>query len=338
MSFPFRSNFFNKKGFFALQKKNLSTTIHKNIIPKKILAIQFVKAPFIGSFLKNLQTPFFSASKRCIHYEIDSLPFGLNTTNLRTNVSAIKDGSKNLVMSVLNKGVDLNQTLSSDFTPMLEACRSGNLERVSLLLEHGADINKSTSDTGITPLLVAAAAGQSSVVQLLLDKGAQIDKARSDNGATPLYEAAREGHVNVVKLLLQRGADPNKATTDTKKTPLSIACELNHLKIVEELVANKKCNLEATRFDGLSPLVIACAMGHVRIVETLLRCGANPNAYFIDPETRLNSTPLNFSLLHTKIHMSDIAKLLLNYGADVEEAAMSYITYNNIKRGQQSVN
>lgn len=51
------------------------------------------------------------------------------------------------------------------------AAASGNLDKVQMLIEHGADINKPTD--GIAPIVAAKIGGRKEVVQLLLKKGAK---------------------------------------------------------------------------------------------------------------------------------------------------------------------
>ena len=58
---------------------------------------------------------------------------------------------------------------------------------------------------GVSALAQAAAGGKLEIVQLLLDKGAQVDKS-SDAGNTPLMLAAARGHDAVVAVLLAAGA------------------------------------------------------------------------------------------------------------------------------------
>lgn len=91
----------------------------------------------------------------------------------------------------------------ADESVLMLAALKGQLDLCRLLIERGADVNK----TGWTPLHYAATGGHVDVIRLLLERHAYID-AGSPNGSTPLMMAARYGNASAVKLLLEEGADP----------------------------------------------------------------------------------------------------------------------------------
>ena len=90
-----------------------------------------------------------------------------------------------------------------DESPLMMAALKGHTELVQLLIDKGADVNK----TGWAPLHYAASFGHLQIMQMLLDAHAYID-AESPNGSTPLMMAAQYGTASAVKLLLEGGADP----------------------------------------------------------------------------------------------------------------------------------
>src|SRR5712672_1576632 len=102
-----------------------------------------------------------------------------------------------------------------DRSPLHDASASGHLEIGQLLLSHGADVNF-RDDTGWTPLYRAALLGQLECVRMLLEHGAAID-APDNQGKTPLFVASEWGRVEVVRLLLEYGADPNACKVDGKR-------------------------------------------------------------------------------------------------------------------------
>ena len=95
---------------------------------------------------------------------------------------------------------------------LLEAARNGDLIKVRIALENGA--NPNTRDyRGLTPLHYAAKEGDVETVKILLERGANPN-VKDNDGWTPLHYAAYEGHVDVVKILLERGANPRIADNE----------------------------------------------------------------------------------------------------------------------------
>jgi hypothetical protein len=91
-------------------------------------------------------------------------------------------------------------------TPMHAAVEAGHANIISLLIEHGADMEaRSTSINGGTPLNRATWGGRLEVGQYLLDRGADIN-VRDELLRTPLMNAAFIGHVEFARMLLERGA------------------------------------------------------------------------------------------------------------------------------------
>ncbi|UNQ73406.1 ankyrin repeat domain-containing protein [Infirmifilum sp. NZ] len=108
----------------------------------------------------------------------------------------------------------------------------GDLEKIRMLLERGADIN-ARDNIGWTPLHFAAIAGKLDVARLLIEKGADVN-ARGVFGDTPLHYAAMNGHLDVVKLLVDSGADVD-ARDEYGRTPWDLARERGHVEVVRLL-------------------------------------------------------------------------------------------------------
>lgn len=87
------------------------------------------------------------------------------------------------------------------------------LETVRRLLEQGADADAPAND-GFPALFCAIDSDRTDRVErvrLLLDHGADVMR-RGVNDYTPLHQAATRDHADVVELLLARGADPAART------------------------------------------------------------------------------------------------------------------------------
>ena len=96
--------------------------------------------------------------------------------------------------------------VSCDFvTPLQHAIRYRQEEAAKLIIEKGADVNKSTR-WGWTPLHFAAWHNQTSVVQLLLNRGANPN-VPNDEGKTAMHIAAFFNFKHMFHILWEGGAD-----------------------------------------------------------------------------------------------------------------------------------
>ena len=84
-------------------------------------------------------------------------------------------------------------------TPLMMAAYEGQIVRVRMLLEKGADPNARDSD-GDTALMFAAFRGHPAIVHLLLTYGADVD-AMAGNRWTALRAAKSGGHLRIVEML-----------------------------------------------------------------------------------------------------------------------------------------
>ena len=92
------------------------------------------------------------------------------------------------------------------------AAEKGNLDRVRLLVEQGADKDKG-DNYGSTPLRLASRDGHVDVVRHLVEQGASLDKADED-GYTPLSGATCGGYLEIARYLLEQGADRDTADNE----------------------------------------------------------------------------------------------------------------------------
>lgn len=91
-------------------------------------------------------------------------------------------------------------------TPLHHLARKGDLEKATIFLDHGADLDARDEDICSTPLGWAAKFGQKAIVELLLSRGAKTNLPGDPPWATPLAWAARRGHSEIAALLKEHGA------------------------------------------------------------------------------------------------------------------------------------
>ena len=111
------------------------------------------------------------------------------------------------------------------WTALIWASRSGSIDVINQLLDSGADINRPGStgdDWDATPLQHAILQRQPAAARLLLDRGADPNRSAGPRGLTPLILAAGDTDPSILKLLLAHGADPT-VEDESGGTPLSRA-------------------------------------------------------------------------------------------------------------------
>ena len=98
----------------------------------------------------------------------------------------------------------MNDRVEETTARLFEACRRGDLEAVTNLLELGPDLNSQDAD-GNTPLMVACRHCHLDVVRLLLIKGSDVD-LRNSYSKSALDIATDWGYPTIVQLLKAYGA------------------------------------------------------------------------------------------------------------------------------------
>jgi ankyrin repeat protein len=104
---------------------------------------------------------------------------------------------------LLGKGADIKSTANSE---TVHARLCGDPGLLLSLLDRGAEVNRANRD-GERPLFWAAAAGHGRAAKLLLDRGAEIN-ATDQRGNSALHGAVDGGHETAAWLLLNQGANP----------------------------------------------------------------------------------------------------------------------------------
>jgi ankyrin repeat protein len=228
-------------------------------------------------------------------------------------------GSVEAMRSLIAAGADVKARNAFEATALLWC--TYDLNKVRLLVEHGADVN-AASKQARTPVMVAAAYdGSEETVKYLLANRAD-PKAKDFRGDTALHLAAFANDLAVVKLLIDKGLDVN-APGEGGLTPLMIAASLGNLDAVK-LLLSKGANVNAVcskhmhgtvkngpiALGDFTPLLLAVAYGSPALVKTLLDAGANVNARDVR-----GMTPLMHAVT-SECQKPEVVRMLLAKGAD----------------------
>ena len=123
-------------------------------------------------------------------------------------IKAAKSGDIEKVSVLLGIDANLIHARDSDGSTALHwATWKGHEAIVALLLSVGADVNAHSSNEhwGTTPLHAAAHANQAAIAQLLIEHGADVN-AHDLNGKTPMHHTTFHKAKAVAKILQNRGA------------------------------------------------------------------------------------------------------------------------------------
>lgn len=183
-----------------------------------------------------------------------------------------------------------------DFTALMFAAQSGDLDSVKLLLAAGADVNESTAEYG-SALLLAVVNGHEDVALHLLEKGADPN-VKDGYGMTSLHWAVQEGlarlygmpsrtdrfwiipiSTTLIKALLAHGADPN----------VRMSGDLPPYDI-HRFARSRNNDIPQVRFAGVTPILFAAAIGDMEVIQMLLDAGADPNISGFDSERVISSS------------------------------------------------
>ncbi|XP_006780842.1 ankyrin repeat and sterile alpha motif domain-containing protein 1B isoform X2 [Neolamprologus brichardi] len=204
------------------------------------------------------------------------------------------------------KGLNVNCTDSSGYTPLHHASLNGHREVVLKLLQFEASTNVSDSK-GCFPLHLAAWRGDVDIVRILIHHGPSHCRVNQQNHEkeTALHCAAQYGHSEVVSVLLQELTDPTMRNS-RQESPLDLAALYGRLQVVRMLVSAHP-NLMTSHTRLHTPLHLAARNGHHSTIQTLLEAGMDVNC------VTENGSALHEAALFGKM---DVVRLLLDSGID----------------------
>ena len=293
----------------------------------------------------NHQTPLHSAS---LYGRLDIVRLLLDhgaTSNSkdkfgRTPLHLVAKGEYNLEQDrvrtaqlLLDRGADVNAQTKYGATPLHLASYLGRIDIARVLLDRGAIAN-SKGRKGRTALHCVAqgrhlfsANDAIHVAQLLLERGADAN-APDDDKRTPLHLASYHGKVGIAQVLLDGGASVNSMGV-AGQTPLHVVANrysrYDESKVlVAQLLLERGADVNMPDDTNQTPLHLASISEGIKMVEVLLNAGANArarNAQDQSPFDVISRRPYG-----SRDDVVDIARLLLEHGADVDAQDKNHAT------------
>jgi len=207
-------------------------------------------------------------------------------------LEAVRTGNRRGVATLLMAGASVNGLPEADARPLLLATESGDVRRMHVLIENGADVNAGAFGRegpgdrrkgdgrlveGTRPMHLAVKTGNKDAVRLLLSAGANPSLA-DKRGLTPLMSACRVCNgFRVARELLRAGADACSADRNGS-TAAHYAAREGHEDLLELVLAKAPVALSQPDRDGRTPLFVAAANGRDGAVRCLLALGAKQPA------------------------------------------------------------
>lgn len=222
---------------------------------------------------------------------------------------AIRSGRGDLLQKQIANGANVNDSLD-DYSALMAATLYGTPEQMKILIDHGANVNFAAQD-GVTALWLAIPdiekttlllnhgadvqhpvrgygilvklallPGTIQLMNLLIDHGADVQKSAPDN--TLLYNAASSGDTALLGLLIRKGLGVND-TLSYGDYPINAALFYRSFSTLKMLVDNgANVNIRPVRFqldafNGFTPLMFAAIANDKKSFYYLLDHGADPN-------------------------------------------------------------
>ncbi|MBD2489388.1 ankyrin repeat domain-containing protein [Aulosira sp. FACHB-615] len=242
--------------------------------------------------------------------DIECLDEYSQQTPLMCAVSSSNAGVE-MIRFLLENGANVNAVEpESQNTVLGLAVQSGNLDKIQLILDAGADINYQTSDG--YDVLIHAMYGRDivqdenliSTLNLLISRGAAVN-GMSSYSESAIKVAAHVGRFDAVQLLLNAGANPEQL----EWTELMHAIVFGSLEQVKFLLEQGADQNVRDCWDR-TPWLLSIQVGELPKAKLLLAAGANHNDV-----GNCGKTPLMYAIENNRL---EVLKWLIAEGFDIE--------------------
>ena len=180
------------------------------------------------------------------------------------------------VRELLANGADMRPPNKAGRTALRFAAAGGNVETVRLLIQVARELEQLENvidDAGPT-VAVAAGNGFHEIVELLLEHGADPNRTTGSRGQ-PLNHALMAGHQEIAKSLIARGAEVGGKSQpgNTPAVVLAAYTEADDASVAE-LLKQQGADFSAVHDDRQTALTWARMRGHRHLIKVLEDAGA----------------------------------------------------------------
>ncbi|MCF6138279.1 M48 family metallopeptidase [Pseudalkalibacillus berkeleyi] len=148
-------------------------------------------------------------------------------------IDAVVTGDSAKVISLIEKGTDIQLEDSQGLTPLHWAVQDGNEDMVKILINSGADPNVEDFYFGLTPMMSAAEFGNSNIIKMLIEAYGDLN-GKDYEGMNALFYAVFSDNPETVKLLIDQGVDLDTLDSENM-TALMHAIQLGNRDIINIL-------------------------------------------------------------------------------------------------------
>ena len=181
--------------------------------------------------------------------------------------------------------------------PLIYAINGKHKEAIILLLDNNADVNYRLPKTNDTPLHIACKTDDLDMVSILLNYNADM-KARNNKYDLPVSSY----QMDIIKLMFDRGLHIETPIHPSGATMLDISAAMDDIPMMQFLL-NNNAYVDSTDNYGQTPLYTAIRYKKIEPIKLLLQHGASIHMYIRNnTDTDIDSDDGNPTTLIDNLH------------------------------------
>jgi len=229
-----------------------------------------------------------------------------------------------LITLLLDHGADVNAATAEQYTVLMRALMRADFDMIKQIINKGADVNRVTTQGNALGFTVGGK--DENIIKYILERTKKID-APNYEGETPFMIASMIGATESIKLLAGAGAGANIHAMNNKgETALHLAAKTDLIRVKHNWIPAIKLllelgvdpNIRAENDTHFTALIRAAQEGYTDRVEALLEGGAK-----VDLHSGLGDTALMWASQNGHVQT---VKVLLAHGADPNRPGFGGIT------------